>query len=71
MLIEANCKRFSHDYQVGNEVLKLVPNPTKLEPRATGTYRIETVHTNGTATICLDNNIIEQLSLRCIKPYKR
>jgi hypothetical protein len=71
-LIEANCKRFSHDYHVGDEVLKIVPNPSKLQPRATGPYRIETVHTNGTVTIrSSDNNIIERISLRRIKPYKR
>lgn len=70
-LIEANRKRFSHDYHIGDEVLKLVYNPTKLEPRAVGPYRIETVHANGTVTIRLDANTIERLSLRRIKPYRR
>jgi hypothetical protein len=71
-LIEANWKRFSHDYHVGDEVLKLVPTPDKLEPKAVGPFLIETVHTNGTVTIRLDNNSIERLSLlRRIKPYRR
>jgi hypothetical protein len=61
-LIEANHKCFSDDYHVGDEVLKLVPNPAKLEPRATGPYRIEPVHANDTVTIRLDSRI---------KPYKR
>jgi hypothetical protein len=49
---------------VGDEVLKLVPSPAKLEPRATtGAHCIETVHTNGTVTtIRLDNNIIISLN---------
>jgi hypothetical protein len=53
-LLLAVCYSFdiqSHDYHVGDEVLKLIPNPSKLQPRATGPYFIETVHTNGTVTI--------------------
>ena len=49
--IAANRKHFSHDYQVGDEVLKLVYDPQKLAPRATVPYRINTIHTNGTITI--------------------
>jgi hypothetical protein len=35
-LIAANTKSFSHDYAIGDEVLKLSHKPDKLEPRATG-----------------------------------
>jgi hypothetical protein len=70
-LIAANRKRFSHDYQVGDEVLKLVHNPDKLSPRAEGPYRINTVHANGTVTIQLTPHVIEPISIRRIKPYKR
>ncbi|KAG7373312.1 hypothetical protein IV203_034036 [Nitzschia inconspicua] len=34
-LILANTKRFSYDYAIGDEVLKLTYNPDKLQPRAT------------------------------------
>ena len=50
-LIIANRQRFSHDYHIGNEVLKLTYKPNKFDPKATGTYIIEQVHTNGTVTI--------------------
>ena len=35
-LIAANRKRFAYDYVIGDEVLKLVYQPTKLAPRAIG-----------------------------------
>ena len=70
-LIVANRKRFSYDYTVGQEVLKLVYQPKKLDPRAEGPYRIETVHTNGTVTIRLSPTVIERISIRRIKPYRR
>ena len=53
-LIAANRKRFSYDYHIGDEVLKLTFKPDKLSTRANGPYRIETVHTNGTVTIRLN-----------------
>ena len=68
-LITANNKRFSHDYNVGDQVLKLIPNPNKLDPRAEGPYVIERVHANGTLTIRLDAHLTERVSLRRVKPY--
>ena len=69
-LIDANRKRFSHDH-IGDQVLKLNYKPDKLAPRATGPYQIETVHTNGTVTICFDPITIERISIRRIKPYNQ
>jgi hypothetical protein len=43
-LIAANTKRFSHDYAIGDEVLKLSYKPDKLEPRATGPFIVTRVH---------------------------
>ena len=72
-LITANRRRFSHDYNVNDEVLKLKYKPGKLEPRATGPFRVVQVHTHGTLiiTIRLSPNVIERISLRRIKPYRR
>ena len=70
-LVRANRKRFSYDYHIGDEVLKLVYKPAKLSPRALGPYRVETVHTNGTVTIRLSPTVIERISIRRIKPYRR
>jgi hypothetical protein len=71
-LIEANRKRFSYDYAVGDEVLKLAYKPTKLAPRAiSGPHPVERVHTNGTVTIRLSPTVTERISLRRIKPYRR
>ena len=70
-LLIANRKRFSYDYQIGQEVLKLVYQPDKLDPRAEGPFVIERVHANGTVTIRLTDTTVERISLRRIKPYYR
>ena len=68
-LIAANNKRYSYDYHIGDEVLKLTYSPNKLEQRANGPYRIVEVHTNGTVTK-LTEHTIERISIRRIKPFK-
>ena len=70
-LIEANRKRFSYDYAIGEEVLKLNYKPNKGDPRGSGPFTIERVHTNGTLTIRLNPNVIERISIRRVKPYRR
>ncbi len=70
-LIKANRRCFSHDYAIGDEVLKLEFKPKKLQPRATGPYRVVQVHANGTVTIRLTPHTIERISIRRIKPYHR
>ena len=70
-VLRANRKKFSYDYQVGEEVLKLAYKPNKLQPRATGPFPIETVHANGTVTIRLSPTTIERINIRRIKPYRR
>lgn len=69
-LIEANRKRFSFDYQIGQQVMKLVYKPSKLQHRAEGPYPIVAVHQNGTVTIQLTPTTIERLSVRRVRPYK-
>ena len=70
-LITANAKRFSYDYRVGDEVLKLVYKPNKLDPRATGPFVVEQVHANGILSIRLNPTVVERISLRRVKPYHR
>jgi hypothetical protein len=52
--MRSNKRRQAYDYQPGQEVLKLVYKPDKLEPQAQGPYEIIAVHTNGTLTIQLN-----------------
>jgi hypothetical protein len=68
-LIVANRRRFSYDYQVGDQVLKLEYKPNKLAPRATGPFPVQAVHTNGTVTIQLTPHTIERINIRRVKPY--
>ncbi|CAJ1959933.1 unnamed protein product [Cylindrotheca closterium] len=70
-LIQANRRQFAYDYQTGQEVLKLCYKPNKLNHRADGPYRIERVHSNVALTIRLAPHVIERVSLRRVKPYRR
>ena len=70
-LLISNRKRFAYDYQPNQEVLKLVYEPDKLAPRATGPYRIHSVHTNGTLTIQTTPFVRERISIRNVKPFVR
>jgi transposase InsO family protein len=70
-LLLANAKRYSRDYAMGDEVRKLVYQPDKLDPRATGPYRIDRVHTNGTVTIEISPGVLERINIRRVKPYRR
>ena len=69
-LIEANNRRFSYDYQPGEQVLKISYKPNKLQPRAEGPYQIATVLTNGTVTIRLTPHVVERISIQRIKPFR-
>jgi hypothetical protein len=52
-LQRANRKQRQYDYALGQQVLKIVHNPTKLGVRTEGPYTIERVHINGNLTIIL------------------
>jgi hypothetical protein len=68
-IICSNARRHAYDYQPGQEVLKLVYKPDKLEPCAQGPYDIIAVHTNGTLTIQLNAHTIECISIQNVKPF--
>ena len=42
----------------------------KLNPSFTGPHEIIQVHTNGTVTIRLTDNVTECINIRRIKPYR-
>lgn len=67
----ANNRRRFLDYQPGQEVLVLTYQPDKMEPRATGPFRIATVHVNGTVTIQRAENVTERINVRRLRPYHR
>ena len=71
-LLRANSSRLRHEFRVGEQVLKRQPVGArdKLRPSNTGPYTIEQVHTNGTVTIRLQNNIRERINIRRILPYR-
>jgi hypothetical protein len=71
--MQANAKRKTHDYQVGDQVLikRALDASSKLEPTYKGPYPIVQVHTNGTVTVLLQPNTMEQYNVCCITPYQQ
>ena len=63
-----NAKRISYDYQVGQKVMMLKPNPNKMETPREGPYSIIRIHTNGTVTI-QKGPVEDRLNIRQITPY--
>jgi len=69
-LLRINSKRYSHDYKIGERVLKLIHDPIKLEDRWEGPYPVTRVHSNGNVTMELRPGILERINIRRIKPYR-
>ena len=65
-LLCENTARISHDYQVTDQVLKksVLSLSNKMKPWFTGPHEITQVHTNGTVTICLSDNVTECINIR-------
>jgi len=66
-----NLRRRFRDYHIGDEVLVLTYRPDKLESRAIGPFIVEEVHVNGTVTIRRNNNVLERINVRRLRPYYR
>lgn len=65
-----NLKQRLNDYQVGQEVLLLIPNPAKLEPQAEGPFRAHRARASGAVSISRNPHMLEQVSVRQVKPYR-
>ena len=68
-LRRVNAKRTSHDYQVGDHVLKKRHEWSKLGERWDGPYVIKRAHVNGNVTMQLRTGVTERLNIRRVKPY--
>ena len=70
-LMRANRSGISYDYRPGDEVLVRAYKPDKLDPRATGPFRIKRLHVNGTVTIRRNAHVTERINIRQVRPYRR
>ena len=66
-----NAKRKEFDYVVNGEVLIKNFNPSKLDPKMEGPYRITRVFTNGTVEIRRNHQVFERLNIRRLVPFRR
>ena len=66
----SNKGRIDHNYQIGEMVKLKVYDPTKLQERFKGPYRITQVFTNGTVHLQIKQGISTPINIRKIEPYK-
>ena len=59
-----NSRRRQYDYEINQYVLKKNTNPRKLGEWTSGPYQITQVHTNGTITIAINENMSERINIR-------
>jgi hypothetical protein len=64
-----NLKWRSQDYQPGQEVLLLIPDPKILEPRAIWSFPVHQVHTNGMISILWNPHVLEWINIWQVWPY--
>ena len=57
------------DNQPCDDILIVTDNPTTLQDRGIGPFRIIQVHTNGTITIPRTPHIVERINIRRVNPY--
>ena len=71
-LLRKNAARISHDYQLTDQVLKksVLSLSDEMKPSFTGPHEITQVHTNGTVTIHLSDNVTKHINIRQIKLYR-
>ncbi len=69
-LPQANRKHYQFDYTPGQQVLKKVHDPTKLEVRTDRAYTIECVHVNGNLTIILCLGVTERINICRVLPFR-
>ena len=64
-LLKENSSRIKHDYKISDQILKksVLSLSDKLKPAFTGPYPILQVHTNGTITIRLRENLTERINI--------
>ena len=54
-----------------DEVLLIVKNPAKMEPKLVGPHIAEEVHFNGTVTMSRNQHALERINVRRLQPYHR
>ena len=69
-LIRHNRKRYDHHYRVGDPVMIIRYDPTKLQERLHGPYPIVEIRTNGTVSLQRRPGISESYNIRKLRPYK-
>ena len=68
-LFHENSRRRHFDWQPGQQVLVSDLDKNKLQPKASGPYVIDKVHTNGTVTL-KKGNLRHKMNIRCLKLYR-
>ena len=65
----ANLRRRFKDYTNGDQVLLFTIDRATLQERAIGPFPVVDVHVNGTITIQREQNVVERVNIRRVRPY--
>jgi hypothetical protein len=68
---KANLKCICHDYCVGELIMLVVLEPTKLDSKLVGPFPILQVHVNGNLTIQCTPWINERINIHWVRPYRQ
>ena len=69
-LRRTNARRIQHNYNIGDKVMVVEYDPTKLDAKKRGPYPIVCVFTNGTVKLQIAQHVQETFNIRKIWPYK-
>ena len=68
--LRENRRRKQHDYNIGDQMMIIAYKPNALDDeRGKGPYAITQVHVNGTVSYMLNEEVIDRINIRRIKPY--
>ena len=67
--LRENRRRKDHNYSVGDQIMIIAYKPHALQDRAKGPYTISQIHVNGTVSYMLNEEVIDRINIRRIKPY--
>ena len=69
-LRRTNARRIQHNYSIGDRVMVVEYDPTKLDAKKRGPFTIVRVFTNGTVRLQIAAHVQETFNIRKIWPYK-
>jgi hypothetical protein len=69
-LMRENKKRIDYNYEVGEKVWIKVYDPTKMDAKLRGPFKISRVYVNGTVQLQMSDTVFQRFNIRKIVPFR-